>query len=59
MRYNAADYVERIKELKEDIVDSIRERELGDLAISSIVALMQCATMEIKEAKSKGEIERW
>lgn len=53
MRYSAADYVERIKELKEDIVDSIRERELGDLAISSIVALMQCATMEIKEAKSK------
>lgn len=55
MRYSAADFVERIKELKEDVVNSIQEEGLSQFAVSSIIVSLQCAEMEIKIAKAKEE----
>ena len=56
MRYNAFDYSERIKELKEDIKESILTGEINQFQKYSLIAILQTATLEIKETKLKEEV---
>ena len=56
MRYNVFDYSERIKELKEDIKESILAGEINQFQKYSLIAILQTATLEIKETKLKEEV---
>lgn len=56
MRYNAFDYSERIKELKEDIKESILAGEINQFQKHYLIAILQTATLEIKETKLKEEV---
>ena len=56
MRYSTFDYSERIKELKEDIKESILTGEINQLQKYSPIAILQTATLEIKETKLKEEV---
>ena len=55
MRYSTFDYSERIKELKEDIKESILTGEINQFQKYSLIAILQTATLEIKETKLKEE----
>ena len=56
MRYSTFDYSERIKELKEDIKESILTGEINHFQKYSLIAILQTATLEIKETKLKEEV---
>lgn len=56
IRYSTFDYSERIKELKEDIKESILTGEINQFQKYSLIAILQTATLEIKETKLKEEV---
>lgn len=53
MRYSTFDYSERIKELREDIKESILTGEINQFQKYFLIAILQTATLEIKETKLK------
>ena len=59
MRYNAFDYSERIKELKEDIKESMLNGEINQFQKYSLIAILQTVTLELKETKLKEEMEEY
>lgn len=57
MIHIAFDYSERIKELKEDIKESMLVGEINQFQKYSLIAILQTATLELKETKLKQEDE--